>query len=361
MKIVQIVEVIKDKQIWILENPDEIMKYIQIGISIPILPEFWSYMRSDFEEYNAKSIILEEEVDTKTFGKMTDKVIGHTLVYDDGGDVLFFGFFRVYDHDPRKIEVLVDKIIEYARINHFTSIRGPINVPTVIFGWGFMVEGSRKDLFIGSPVTPPIYQRLFMEKGFTVKFQEDRYWMPAMKMDPYRNPALKKKGVNFAEYEFSNPGLEGMMQIKEEYIGMHADHMPPSAKITPKASKNFDNIVDFVHTYGTDWMMWIVRHKVTGQLAACGYVIPDVFHKDRKGELDSISFHDWVVHPDHRRKYLSMLMYGETSLRGKNRKTPHYIKRGSWPVGADNIANANAAKKMGGKKDRSHVILQIEL
>ena len=122
MKIVQIVEVIRNKQTRILENPDEIMKNIQIGISIPILPEFWKYMQSDFEEYNAKSIILEEEVDIKTFGKMTDKVIGHALIYDDGGDVLFFGFFRVYDHDPRKIEVIVDRIIEYARINHFTSM-----------------------------------------------------------------------------------------------------------------------------------------------------------------------------------------------------------------------------------------------
>ena len=56
-----------------------------------------------------------------------------------------------------------------------------------------------------------------------------------------------------------------------------------------------------------------------------------------------------------------MIMYGFTSLLGINRKTPHYINRGSWPVGAENIANGNAAKKMGGKKDRSHLILEIQL
>ena len=51
-------------------------------------------------------------------------------------------------------------------------------------------------------------------------------------------------------------------------------------------------------------------------------------------------------------------MYGLTSIQAKDRKTPHYITRGSWPVGAENIANGNAAKKMGGKKDRSHLILE---
>ncbi|MFX0032541.1 MAG: hypothetical protein ACFE8E_07135 [Candidatus Hodarchaeota archaeon] len=354
----QKVEVIRKLSIRIEDRYEEILKYIHIGISIPVLPEFHKYIISDIEEYNAKSILLEEEIDEKDFGKQTDNVVGHALVYDDGGEVLFFGFFNVYDHDPKKIELLADQVINYAEQNDFSIIRGPINVPTVIFGWGFMVEGSRKDLFIGSPINPPIYQHIFMQKGFSVKFQEDRYWMPALKMDPHNNPALVKKGVNFAEYEYSNPGKEGLMAIKDEYIGLHATYMPDSARITPKASKNFDNIVDFTHTFGANWMMWIVRHKESGQMAGCGYIIPDVFHLNRKEQLDSVSFHDWVVHPDHRRKYLSMLMYGETSLLAKDRKTPHYINRGSWPVGADNIANANAAMKMGGRKDRSHIILE---
>jgi len=137
--------------------------------------------------------------------------------------------------------------------------------------------------------------------------------------------------------------------------------MPPSARITPKSEQNLNNLIDFIFTYGADWMMWFVRQKDTKKMVANGYVIPDIFSRNRKGELDSISFHAWIVHPDHRRNYISMLMYGMTSLQAKDKKTPHYIKKGSWPVGADNIPNSNAAKKMGGKKDRSHLILQIDL
>ena len=137
--------------------------------------------------------------------------------------------------------------------------------------------------------------------------------------------------------------------------------MPPSAQITPKTTHNVRNLIDFIFENGARWMMWVVRHKKTKEMIANGYVIPDVFHKNKKGELDSISFHAWVVHPDHRRMYLAMLMYGLTSIQGKDRKTPHYITRGSWPVGGENVANGKAAVKMGGKKDRSHLILQVDL
>ena len=92
-------------------------------------------------------------------------------------------------------------------------------------------------------------------------------------------------------------------------------------------------------------------------MVSCGYVIPNPFSKDSKGRLDSISFHDWVVDPDHRRKGLAMLMYGATSLHVFKDK----IRWGSWPVGAENIANAKAAEKMGGKKDRTHLILEYKI
>ena len=286
---------------------------------------------------------------------------------------MFFGFFGVYDHDPAKIKFLVDKLIEYGKQKEYASIRGPINVPTMIFGWGFMVEGSKKDIFIGSPINPPVYQKIFFQKGFKVLFQEDRYEMPAMKKDPHKDRKLIGMGINNGDYKndpfdtgdypyvYINPGKEGMMQCKQEFVALFADFMPPSAQITPDTSHNVDNLADFIHTYGADWMMWIVQHKETQKMVACGYVIPDLFSQNKKGEINSISFHAWVVHPEHRRKYLAMIMYGFTSLRGKDHKTPHYITKGSWPVGAENIANGNAARKMGGKKDRSHLILEYYL
>ncbi len=356
----------------VIEEPNQILKHLHKGISIPIIYDFHKYILNDMKAYNAKALILEEPLENNTLVK-SDNITGLTLVYSDGSDTLFFGFFGVYDHHPEKIKFLLKNLIDYGIKNNYKRIRGPINVPTMIFGWGFMVEGSSKDIFIGSPINPPIYQNLFIEKGFKVLFQEDRYDMPALKMDPHRNPKLIELGINNENYkenplntgdypyEFINPGKEGMYECFDEYLQLNIDHMPPSARITPKSEQNLNNLIDFIFTYGADWMMWFVRQKDTKKMVANGYVIPDIFSRNRKGELDSISFHAWIVHPDHRRNYISMLMYGMTSLQAKDKKTPHYIKKGSWPVGADNIPNSNAAKKMGGKKDRSHLILQIDL
>ena len=109
-------------------------------------------------------------------------------------------------------------------------------------------------------------------------------------------------------------------------------------------------------------MMWMVYYKPTGEAIACGYVIPNPFSKRRKGKWEgkwnSVSFHDWVVHPDHRRAGIAMLMYGHTATQLMPPKGPG--EWGSFPVGADNIANAKMAQKMQGKKDRTHLILQLE-
>ena len=325
------------------------------------------------EQYGAEAIVIVEKIGDEFFGQKTDKTVGITVVYGDGSDVLFFGCFGVYDHDPEKIGILTDELLKYARESGYNSIRGPINIPTFIFGWGFMVNGSKKDTFIGSPINPPIYQEIFFKSGFEVLFQEDRYEMPALKMDPHKNKKLINMGINTGdyknnifdtgdyEYEYINPGKEGMIQAKDEFVGLNIKYMPPSAQITPRSSHYAESLINFVFEFGAEWMMWIVRHKPTGKMVAAGYVIPDPFHKNKKGEIDSISFHAWVVHSEHRRKYLAMIMYGFTSIKGKDRKTPHYITRGSWPVGAENIANGSAARKMGGKKDRSHLILELKI
>jgi len=354
----------------ILTNHDEILDHLHLGISIPILPEFKKYILGDIKAYNAKAIVLEKNINRKNFRYKTDTTIGNVLIYDDGGEILFFGFFGVYDHDSKKIKYLIDKLIEYAKVHNYKKIRGPINIPTVIFGWGFMVEGSKKDLFICSPINPPIYQKIFFEKGFKVLFQEDRYEVPALKMDPHKNKRLISMGINTGNYKndifdtgdypykYINPGKEELLKIKKKIAEMYFKYMPPSAQITPRKLHNAENIINFIDEFGSKWMMWIVRHKKTNQMVANGYVIPNIFHKNNKGELDSLSFHSWVVHRDHRRKYLTMLMYGLTVLQAMDKKTPHFIRGGSWPVGSENIANASAARKMGGKKDRSHLILE---
>ncbi len=357
----------------LLEQPDDILKHLHKGTSIPVLPEFHKYILRELEIYKAKAIVIEEKPKHDYFGKMSDPIVGIVVVYDDGSDTLFFGFCNVYDHNPEKIGMIVNALIEYAKEHGYAQVRGPINIPVYIYGWGFMAEGSNKNLFIGSPINPPVYQEIFLEKGFEVLFQEDRYEMAAMRMNPHTLPKLIGMGINTGNwqkdpfdtgdypYEYINPGKEGMLKIIDEYAELFANYMPPSARITPKVEQNVESHINFIFEQGAEWMMWIVRYKPTGEIVACGYVIPNVFSKNKKKELDSLSFHAWVVHPEHRRSYLAMIMYGFTSLKAIDRKTPHYIRWGTWPVGADNEANGAAARKMGGKKDRSHLILQFEL
>ena len=340
----------------VITNTEEILKHLQIGISIPILPELHKYILEDIKSYNAKAIILEKNINEKNFKKYTDKVVGVVLVYDDEGETLFFGYFGVYDHDGKKIEFLIDRLIEYAKNNNYKKIRGPINIPTVIYGWGFMVEGSTKDLFIGCPINPPIYQEIFLGKGFHVKFEEERYRVPALKMNPYNLP-----GYDFTDYEYVNPGKEGIWDVIDDIMSLHIEFQPPSAQITPKKSLNLKFFIDFIFSYGREWMIWVVYHKPTKKIVACGYLIPNIFHGDKKGRMDSVSFHDWVVHPNHRRKGLAMLMYGATSLKGLNRKAKSFYKWGYWPVGSENIANKKATLKMGGIKSKTHLILECEL
>ncbi|MFW9901011.1 MAG: hypothetical protein ACFFDY_06950 [Candidatus Thorarchaeota archaeon] len=346
----------------ILEKPIEIIKHLQIGISIPILPEFHKYILGDIRAYNAKAIILKESSDKERFGKETDEVVGIVLTYEDGSDILFFGFFGVYDHDREKIEYLLNALLNYAKERGFKKIRGPINVPTVIYGWGFMVEGSCKETFIGCPCNPPLYQQVFLERGFDVLFEEDRYKMVGLKFDPYKLRRRDGTLYDFSEYEIVNPGSKGMHDCKEDFIRLHRDYMPPSAKITPKIANNFENLVDFIFTYGNKYMMWMVYYKPTGEAIACGYIIPNAFSVNQKGKwkgkLDSVSFHDWVVHPDHRRAGIAMLMYGHTATQLMPPKNS--ITWGSYPVGAENIANSKMAQKMLGKKNRTHLILEYD-
>lgn len=339
----------------IITKPEEILKNLQIGINIPILPELHKYILEDFKCFNAKAIILEKNISEKNFNKFTDKVVGIVLVYDDQDETLFFGYFGVYDHDHKKIEFLANELIDYAKQKNYKKIRGPINIPTVIYGWGFMVEGSQKDLFIGCPINPPIYQEIFLNKGFYSKFEVDHYYVPAIKMNPYK---LSK--YDFTDYEYINPGKEGIWEVIDDIMRLHINFQPQSAQITPKKSLNLKFFIDFIFSYGKEWMMWVVYHKPTKKMVACGYVVPNIFHKDKKGRIDSISFHDWVVDPNHRRKGLAMLMYGETSIRGMNRKTNNFIKWGYWPVGSENIPNKKAAQKMGGFKSKTHLILEYK-
>ncbi len=333
----------------------QILRYLHLGTSIPILPEFCKYIVRNLEAYNATSIVLFEKTSHPRIDK-PDESVGHVLVYHEGS-LLYFGFFNVYDHDPKKISLLIEKLKEYAKQSGFKTIRGPINVPTTFFGWGFMEGGSDKSLFMGCPVNPPHYIDLFLQNGFKKKFVEDRYKCSILYFDPDNKANPLVQNYNFEEYSYWNPkSKEEMYEVKDELVNLHSKFMPPSAQITPSLNTGFEDLVDYMFEIKVPQALYAVREKKTNHIIACGYVIPNPFSRDEDGNPDSISMHDWVVHPDHRRKGVAVFMYGKTTMASPS--GPSY-KWGLWPVGEDNTENSNAAKKFGGVLNRSHIIFEI--
>ncbi|GAB4309440.1 MAG: hypothetical protein Kow0069_08710 [Promethearchaeota archaeon] len=346
-------------------RPRRILEHLQLGTNIPVLPEFQKYVLRNLKRFDARALLFVEDLDEHLAARFEkpDDVTGICVAYDDGGDTLFFGFLGTLDHDPRKVDALIDGLLDLALSRGYKFVRGPINVPTVIFGWGFPLPGSRSDLFVGCPVAPPVYLERLEAAQFDVLFEEDRYRCDLVRFDPMAGGPLVAK-YDYGDYEYFNPAdKEEAQSLKADFVDLHAKFMPPSARITPNSAGNAEDIVDFVFEFGNPGMIWGVRHRPTGDVVACGYVIPNPFSRDKRGNLNSVSMHDWVVHPDHRRAGLAMLMYGGSSLRlvPSRRNDPHPERTftwGSWPVGSENEANSAAARKMGGVRDRTHLIFQ---
>ena len=95
----------KSFSIDIIENQEKIIENLHFGTNIPVLPEFYRFILSDFNKFNTKSIIV----------RLEWKIVGHALIYDAGDDILYFGFFRALNHEKNYIEFLINYIHEYAK------------------------------------------------------------------------------------------------------------------------------------------------------------------------------------------------------------------------------------------------------
>jgi len=328
----------------ILNEPNEILKYLQIGINIPIWPEFHEYILHDLNYFQAKSIII----------KVDGNPVGNVLIYNENMEILYFGYFGVINDNENYISFLLSELLNYARENQFKLIRGPINLPTVIFGWGFMQEGSLESLFVGKPVNPPIYQRLFFKNGFYVKIEEKSWEGSYIRFNPY-----KLKIFDYSDYEYFNPkDWNNMMELKEEFLKMHAENMPETARITPNIEGLFDSYVDYVFKYGHNFMIMFIRYKPTGKIVGCGSCLPNPFRKDTKGNYDSIVAYSWAINQEHRKKGLTLLMFGATSLQAWKKK----LRYTSTPTGGEeNLRITKFANFINLQNKRTHLILELNL
>ena len=281
----------------LVENQTDILKYLQLGTTIPVREDFFDFIFHDLRVYRAKSLILKED----------NEVVAHTLVYDDGGDVLFFGFFGAIDHKEKNIECLLRKLIEYARNHQYKKIRGPVNPPTFIFGYGFMTEDSLDDLCVSKPVNPPIYQDTFVQLGFYIKSKQGTWEGEFVKV-----PEEEMKKYDFEGYEIhSLNDWDDLPKIKLPLLILSSRNLATESRVTPSPEKLVENFLSFLRIYGGIYMVKLLKHKQSRQFVGCFISLPNPFKKNKKGKYNSLVAYSITIDKEHRGKGLSMYLMKE--------------------------------------------------
>jgi len=325
----------------IIENPNEILKYLQLGISIPVREDFYEFILHDLNIYRAKSLVLREN----------NKIVAHTLAYDDGGEVLFFGFFGAIDHEEKRIEFLLKNLIKFAQKYQYKKIRGPINPPTFIYGWGFMTEDSLKDLCISKPVNPPIYQEIFTQHGFYIISKQGTW-----EGEVYKVPEEELKNYDFEGYEIYSPKeWDEIPKLKLPLFILSARNLATESQVTPSPEKLFENFVSFVKKYGGIYMVKLLRHKQSRQFVGCFITLPDPIKKNQKGKYNSFVGYSLTIDKEHRGKGLSVYLVKEV-YDAAYEDDVRYI---SVPMEVNVLECRNLVKnKMGFSYTRTHLILE---
>lgn len=325
----------------IIENPDEILKYLQIGTAIPIWSDFHVFIKSDLNHFKAKSFLLTEN----------GNPAGHALIYPVGETCLYFGYFSALNDNEENIEFLIKKLINYAKSNNYNTIRGPINIPTIIYGWGFMENGSLETIFVGKPVNSPKYIKLFLKNDFFVDIKELALEGSIPKL------SKKVEKYDFSDYELFHPkDWDHFMELKDVFLTLNIRNMPSDSVITPDHINVFKNYLNFVIKYGECFMFNFVRYKKTNEIIACMAGVPNPFRKNENGNYDSFNYFTFAIDKEHRRKGLGWLI--------SKYVFDHAYKKGvtyfSSPVGSKQKVLNLMASKVSVSSLRTHIILKYK-
>jgi hypothetical protein len=315
---------------------------LYIGTELPIWPEFNQYIIHDLKTFQAKSFLLTED------GNIT----GHVLLFNENDEILYFGFFGVLNHEKNKIDFLLNSLIEYGKHNKFSKIIGPVNIPTFIYGWGFMEKGSEASIFIGKPINPPIYQEVFFHKGFTLKTKELSFEGPVIKVN-----SKILKNFNSENYEIYSPeSWEEVLSFKPNFYRLKSN-LPRESIITPGTQHLYESYVDFVKTYGGLFLIVFLKYKITDDIVGCWFIIPNPFRKNKSDIYDSCEGYIVLLEKEHQGKGLGLLLslYSAIGVWDNN------IRYNSSPIESNLKRSIRLAKKFNQKHKRTHVILEYSI
>ncbi|MFW9771898.1 MAG: hypothetical protein ACFFFB_15230 [Candidatus Heimdallarchaeota archaeon] len=350
-------------RIEIISKSDEILKFLHLGINLPILPSLHKYILKAFEIFKPNAIFVrKEKSESNSSISLMNDVLGICLVFKHE-EFLFFGFFGAKNDDPIIIELLIKSLINYAQNGDYKYIRGPINIPAIIYGYGFSVETNFEkldvninDLFIACPVSDPFYYQKFLKNRFYEKYTEDFYYMPVIKLDPFK---LK---YDYNDYEVLFPGKKKIWNYMNDVLILHLKNMPKESLITPNSPQYASIIADFIYDFGKPWMIWLVRYKPTNSIVGTAHIVPNIFgERDSKDRYKTASFQHVVIDRQHQRKGLVFLLYGMGSLKARDKKSGNNLKYGLGVVASNNRPSIAWIKRLGGKLFKRSIILEYKL
>jgi hypothetical protein len=320
----------------------EIITYLQLGTKIPNLYDFYDTIYHDLEYFSTQAWIVKDE----------GNPIGFCLIFYHNSEELYFGFFNILDHNEFCIEFLIQELKKYAEKNGFQRIRGPINIPTIIFGWGFMEAGSRGDLFIGKPLNPPIYQKLFLKQGFLIRTRQNTWEGKIPNLKPFLTI------YDLSKYEFFNfQSWEKFDSFIDQFFLLSAKNLDPESVLTPCIDKLFPNYINFTKMYGKEFFFSFARVKKTKEMVGTIACLPNPFRKNFLGKLDSFVIFSIAVNKIHRKNGIGwgLLDYVFTKAYRQG------INFMSAPIESTQDATKYMSHKGELQKSRSHIILEYKV
>jgi hypothetical protein len=326
-----------------LTDPNQIFSNLQNGTNLPVTEALKKYIVSEIERMNAFSIVLEDNSQQDNSQQdNSQQVIGHCLLYE-WESVLYFAFFQTKNDDVKIISELIDQIIAIAKDHKCTAIRGPINLPPIIYGYGFAEEDSDEDVFATAPFSSPVYIEIFEQRKFSVWHRVLHFRVPLM-------PISLQKKWDVGPVDFSHPET-----WKKEFIEIQMKVFPPSAQVTPNRAPAFNDYMEFIQEFGYQEMVAFARDN--GKVIGTGWGTPDPFNLTAKGKCKNIVLFGGAILPEYQKQGVLKEMIFDFA--DKVAKTG--IRWGEMPIADDNIGSITMAKSYGGRQTRSHVIMGIDL
>jgi hypothetical protein len=315
-----------------IEVISECINLLQNGTNLPVKNELSRFIQVEFEELKVSSLIMRYKND----------VVGHTIFFDHQ-DILYFGFFNASHDNSEIIDYLIDCLIDIAKERKCNSIRGPINLPTLIYGWGFYESGDTT-IAAGTPYSDPCYIDVFKKRGFMNWHRLLWFKIPIISINP-----TNQIDVRIADFENTDWVLP--------YIMLQEKLFPDSAKLTPgRTMRTFLENLAFIRQFG--YKECIYHAYDQNKLVGLGYWTPNPFDLNEQGKTKSALMMGAATDPEYQNKGVLSEMFkyfGRDAVKNK-------INYGEWLVGDDNpICIHTASKSFGGKQNRSYQILNLKL